>query len=405
MGHFPVSSPTVTPGTVTLTGDANGAANANTVTKIKATAITGNPTKAGEVLTSTGTDAAHWATPAATVTEGTTHYSPVQLAAVTLAQFSATGTALPAVAYTNTAGTLTASAVGVLTIDSVAVTATAIIAVCNQASQFQNGIYKCTTAGTASVHFVLTRLTTANTGAKLGRVLVARIKHGTLWGGGAVIFQPAAFGATFTLGTTHTLGLAVALNNEGTVGSVVSTAGIFATATATTLTLRPNGPASTTHQVTIAANGTVTVTVLAATTVQAKVLATSTGIVTRATSGTLLLRPNATTSAIGELSIGTSGLVSLASGGSFVTSSAATFLSPHTIVSGTAWTPSATKDCLVYFGVTLAGTLTLKIGSHVLYTAFPVVAGSTFSFRVPAAATVTVTLTTATVTTAKMYTC
>lgn len=73
----------------------------------------------------------------------------------------ATTAALPTVAYANgTAGvgaTLTASAVGVLTVDSVATVLGDRILVKNQASQLQNGIYTVTTEGTAGVAFVLTR--------------------------------------------------------------------------------------------------------------------------------------------------------------------------------------------------------------------------------------------------------
>lgn len=75
----------------------------------------------------------------------------------------ATTAALPTVTYANGASgvgaTLTASAVGVLTIDGVATVLGDRILVKNQASQLQNGIYTVTTAGTAGVAFVLTRST------------------------------------------------------------------------------------------------------------------------------------------------------------------------------------------------------------------------------------------------------
>jgi hypothetical protein len=74
---------------------------------------------------------------------------------------TATTAALPTVTYANgTAGlgaTLTATAVGILTTDGHAVLLNEFVLVKNQASGFQNGLYKCTTEGTAGVAFVLTR--------------------------------------------------------------------------------------------------------------------------------------------------------------------------------------------------------------------------------------------------------
>jgi hypothetical protein len=75
----------------------------------------------------------------------------------------ATTAALPTVTYANgssgVGATLTASAVGVLTIDGVATVLGDRILVKNQASQLQNGIYTVTTAGAAGTAFVLTRST------------------------------------------------------------------------------------------------------------------------------------------------------------------------------------------------------------------------------------------------------
>jgi hypothetical protein len=75
----------------------------------------------------------------------------------------ATTAALPTVTYANgssgVGATLTASAVGVLTVDGVATVLGDRILVKNQAAQLQNGIYVVTTEGTAGVAFVLTRST------------------------------------------------------------------------------------------------------------------------------------------------------------------------------------------------------------------------------------------------------
>jgi hypothetical protein len=66
------------------------------------------------------------------------------------------------VTYNSGAGTLTADAVGVLTIDGVSPALNDRILVKNQASKFQNGIYRLSTVGTGGVNFVLTRTTDAD---------------------------------------------------------------------------------------------------------------------------------------------------------------------------------------------------------------------------------------------------
>jgi len=79
----------------------------------------------------------------------------------------ATTAALPTVTYSNgTAGvgaTLTATANGALTVDSVAATIGNRILVKNQASALQNGVYTVTTVGDGSTPFLLTRATDMNT--------------------------------------------------------------------------------------------------------------------------------------------------------------------------------------------------------------------------------------------------
>lgn len=73
----------------------------------------------------------------------------------------------PANTYANGASgvgaTLTASGVGILTVDSVATVINDYILVKNQASGLQNGIYKVTTEGTAGVAYVLTRIVEMDT--------------------------------------------------------------------------------------------------------------------------------------------------------------------------------------------------------------------------------------------------
>jgi hypothetical protein len=93
----------------------------------------------------------------------------------------ATTAALPTVTYNSGAGTLTASANGVLTIDGVATALNDRILVNNQASRFQNGIYRVSTAGAAGVPFVLTRTLdsdTADTEMRYG--LATTVSSGTV---------------------------------------------------------------------------------------------------------------------------------------------------------------------------------------------------------------------------------
>jgi hypothetical protein len=79
----------------------------------------------------------------------------------------ATIAALPTVTYNNgssgVGATLTASANGALTVDSVAATIGNRILVKNQASGLQNGVYTVTTVGDGSTPFLLTRATDMNT--------------------------------------------------------------------------------------------------------------------------------------------------------------------------------------------------------------------------------------------------
>src|SRR3972149_3276601 len=77
----------------------------------------------------------------------------------------ATAAALPAVtaAGSGVGKTLTADAVGVLTVDGIATFLNDRILVKNQVTGANNGIYLCTTEGTAGVAFVLTRATDFDT--------------------------------------------------------------------------------------------------------------------------------------------------------------------------------------------------------------------------------------------------
>lgn len=95
-------------------------------------------------------------------------------------------TALAANTYANgTAGvgaTLTGNANGVLTIDGVAVTVGMRLGIFGEGPNTNNGIYSCTTAGTSSVPYVLTRTTDANTPTLLG-LASTQVQQGTQFTG------------------------------------------------------------------------------------------------------------------------------------------------------------------------------------------------------------------------------
>ena len=78
---------------------------------------------------------------------------------------------LPASTYNNGAAgvgaTLTGDAVGILTIDGEDVVLNDRLLIKDQATAFENGIYECTTEGTAGVAFVLTRTTDNDTSAEI----------------------------------------------------------------------------------------------------------------------------------------------------------------------------------------------------------------------------------------------
>jgi Collagen triple helix repeat (20 copies)/Head domain of trimeric autotransporter adhesin len=133
-------------------------------------------------------------------TSGTTYPSAQQVTPVkyvTTVAYTATysnGT-------TGVGATLTHTTTGALTIDGHNPAVTSRIAVTQQSSKFQNGIYTVTTAGTTGVAAVFTRATTANTSAKLGKYLTAKVSTGTVYAGGSAQFYPATT-SSFTIGTT-----------------------------------------------------------------------------------------------------------------------------------------------------------------------------------------------------------
>lgn len=93
----------------------------------------------------------------------------------------ATTAVLPAVTASGTGvgKTLTANAVGVLTVDSVATVLNDRILVKNQVAGADNGLYKVTTEGTAGVAFVLTRAIDADQNAEVTAGMFTFVTEGT----------------------------------------------------------------------------------------------------------------------------------------------------------------------------------------------------------------------------------
>jgi len=158
----------------------------------------------------------------------------------------ATTTALPTVTYSNgssgVGATLTASANGALTVDSVAATVGNRILVKDQASALQNGVYTVTTVGDGSTPFLLTRATDMNTsGSGYNQInagnyfliTAGTVNTNTSWvqttalpitvGTTSLVFSQFSSGATaYTAGTGLSL-----LTNQFSISSTAVTAGSY----------------------------------------------------------------------------------------------------------------------------------------------------------------------------------
>lgn len=95
---------------------------------------------------------------------------------------AATTAALPAVTASGheVGKTLTADAVGVLTVDGVTILLNDFLLVKNQATGADNGRYKCTTEGEAGVAFVLTRAIDSDQDAEVTTGLYIYVEEGTV---------------------------------------------------------------------------------------------------------------------------------------------------------------------------------------------------------------------------------
>jgi len=104
--------------------------------------------------------------------------------------------------YNNSAGTLTATATGALTIDSVALSQGDRVLVQNQTSQVENGIYEVTTVGATdpAASAVLTRSSDANVNAEVTGGLFVFVEEGSDGDNGFVLTNVTG---EATLGTTN----------------------------------------------------------------------------------------------------------------------------------------------------------------------------------------------------------
>ena len=101
--------------------------------------------------------------------------------------------------YNNSAGTLTASGNGAVTLDGVALTANMRVLVKDQDPATENGIYYVSTLGTGSATLVLTRAADANTGAELSGGTFVFVEQGSIAAENGYVFthnDDANFGTT-----------------------------------------------------------------------------------------------------------------------------------------------------------------------------------------------------------------
>jgi hypothetical protein len=174
----------------------------------------------------------------------------------------ATTAALPANTYNNgsagSGATLTAAAVGVLTVDGVATVLNDRVIVKNEVASANNGLYVVTIAGSAGTAYVLTRSVDSNSGAEiLGEF--AFVEKGTVnantgWANNnqsaITIGTTAITYAQFTGGGSYTAGTGLTLTgSQFAIGTIAGVAGSY---TAMNATLNAQG------QVTAAASSTTT---------------------------------------------------------------------------------------------------------------------------------------------------
>ncbi len=137
----------------------------------------------------------------------------------------ATTAALPTNTYANgtlgVGATLTATAVGVLTVDGHAVVLNEIVLVQNEAAPANNGLYLCTTAGTGGVAYVLTRTTNMDQAAEIPGAF-SFVETGTTNAGAG--FTVAGAGS-YVMGTTAIVWTQFSGAGEITAGTGLSKSG------------------------------------------------------------------------------------------------------------------------------------------------------------------------------------
>jgi hypothetical protein len=148
----------------------------------------------------------------------------------------ATAAALPSNVYANgTAGvgaTLTASANGVLTVDSYVVLLNDLVLVRNEVAQANNGLYQVTTLGTGSVKYVLTRHPDMDSAAEFNGSFVPVESNGTatansLWLCNSIVATVGTTAVAFTqLNSPTSLTQGNGISISANVVSVVADTGI-----------------------------------------------------------------------------------------------------------------------------------------------------------------------------------
>lgn len=188
------------------------------------------------VCTGSGTPGA-WVSSSGGAT-GQTLSDPVKMADVAwcFANYDVGPDIIQGVYVNGTAGvgaTLTASANGVLAVDSGAPTVGQRILVADPYNNVGiDGIYTVTSVGSAGTKWVLTRATDMNMSATLGQYWLVRITGGTLYGGGSarvMTLGDVAGAAAFTIGTSH-MGLAISSKSSVALGAWSTAVGSASTA-------------------------------------------------------------------------------------------------------------------------------------------------------------------------------
>lgn len=135
----------------------------------------------------------------------------------------ATAAALPNNSYDNSAGTLTATANGALTVDSVVGVVGYRVAVKNEAALAHNGLYDITQEGDGSHPYILTRSSDADNSVEFAKGVLVYVALGTV-NGNNLFSVPD--NSAFVLGTTTVTFTTI---SPLTAGQILALAGTFGT--------------------------------------------------------------------------------------------------------------------------------------------------------------------------------